>query len=53
MQLLKSWQPRFRSDDAFGVRKADGELLKKVNASLAKLKANGTLKTILTKHGIQ
>lgn len=53
VQLVKSWQPLFSSDDAFGVRKADGELLKKVNASLAKLKSNGTLKTILTKYGIE
>jgi polar amino acid transport system substrate-binding protein len=51
VQLVKSWQPLFSSDDAFGVRKTDGELLKKINASLSKLKANGTLKAILTKYG--
>jgi polar amino acid transport system substrate-binding protein len=51
VHLVKSWQPLFSSDDAFGVRKTDGDLMKKVNTSLAKLKANGTLKTILTKYG--
>ena len=25
VQLVKSWQPLFRSDDAFGVRKTDGD----------------------------
>jgi polar amino acid transport system substrate-binding protein len=51
LQLVKSWRPLFSSDDAFGVRKADGNLLRKINVSLAKLKADGTLKTILTKYG--
>jgi polar amino acid transport system substrate-binding protein len=51
VHLVKSWQPLFSSDDAFGVRKSDGELLKKINASLTKIKANGTLKAILTKYG--
>jgi polar amino acid transport system substrate-binding protein len=51
VKLVKSYQPLVNSVDAFGVRKGDGELLKKINASLAKLKADGTLKTILTKYG--
>jgi polar amino acid transport system substrate-binding protein len=51
VQLVKSWQPLYSSVDAFGVRKTDGDLLKKVNASLAKLKANGTLQAILSKYG--
>ena len=35
------------------VRKSDGELLQKVNASLAKLKANGTIDKILAKWGLE
>jgi polar amino acid transport system substrate-binding protein len=34
------------------VRKNDGELLKKINASLAKLKADGRLDKILAKWGL-
>ncbi len=51
VQLVKSWKPLFSSDDAFSVRKSDGDLLKKINTSLAKLKADGTLKAILSKYG--
>jgi polar amino acid transport system substrate-binding protein len=51
VQLVKSWQSLFSSDDAFGVRKTDGDLLKKINVSLGKLKANGALRAILTKYG--
>jgi polar amino acid transport system substrate-binding protein len=31
------------------VRKSDGELLKRINASLAKLRADGTIDKILAK----
>jgi polar amino acid transport system substrate-binding protein len=51
VKLVKSYQPMVNSVDALGVRKTDGELLKKINTSLAKLKADGTLTTILTKYG--
>jgi len=51
VRLAKSWKPLFSSDDAFSVRKTDGELLKKINVSLAKLKDNGTLKMLLSKYG--
>ena len=36
-----------------GVRKTDQELLKKINASLAKLKADGTVDKILEKWGLK
>jgi len=36
---------------AIGIRKSDAELLAKINASLAKLKANGTIAKILGKWG--
>ena len=38
---------------AVGVRKSDTELLGKINASLAKLKANGALDKILDKWGLK
>jgi ABC-type amino acid transport substrate-binding protein len=38
--------------DALGVRKTDGELLKKINMSLAKLKADGSMKSIFANCGI-
>ena len=36
-----------------GVRKTDTELLKKINVSLAKLNANGTVDKILTKWSLK
>jgi polar amino acid transport system substrate-binding protein len=36
-----------------GVRKTDQDLLKRINAGLAKIKENGTLKQILTKWGLE
>ena len=36
-----------------GVRKGDTELLAKINTSLAKLKANGTVEKILDKWGLK
>lgn len=51
LKLVKSYQPLVQSVDAFSVRKSDGELLKKINLSLAKLHANGTVKSILSTYG--
>ena len=52
VKLVKFYRPLINSIDAFSVRKTDGELLKKINVSLAKLKANGILKAVLTKYGV-
>ncbi len=51
LRMAKSYLPRVVSPYAFGVRKTDTALLAKINTSLAKLKADGTLPTILTKYG--
>jgi len=51
LQLVKSYQPLVKSADAFSVRKGDGELLSKINISLAKMQANGTVRKILDKYG--
>jgi polar amino acid transport system substrate-binding protein len=36
-----------------GARKDDGDMLKKIDTSLAKLKADGTVKAIFIKYGIE
>ena len=53
VRLVKSYKATILGSIGIGVRKSDGELLKKVDASLAKLKADGTLKQILAKWGLE
>lgn len=52
LRLVTSFKPTIVGSIGIGVRKSDAELLKKVNASLAKLKANGTVDKILAKWGL-
>ena len=52
LRLVKSFKSTIVGSIGIGVRKSDGELLKKVNASLVKLKANGTIDKILAKWGL-
>jgi polar amino acid transport system substrate-binding protein len=52
VRLVKSYKATILGSIGIGARKSDGELLKKVDASLAKLKADGTLKQILAKWGL-
>jgi polar amino acid transport system substrate-binding protein len=52
VRLVDSYKPTIVGTVAIGIRKGDQELLKKVNASLAKLKSNGTLDKILEKWGL-
>jgi polar amino acid transport system substrate-binding protein len=51
LQLVKSYKPMFSGRVAFGLRKSDGELLRKIDAAIEKLKANGTVAKILAKYG--
>ena len=51
MRLVDAYKPVTVGTVAIGVRKSDTELLAKINASLAKLKANGTIGKILEKWG--
>jgi polar amino acid transport system substrate-binding protein len=51
VRLVRSYKPTIVGSVAFGVRKSDGELLKRLNTSLAKLKADGTVKRVLAKWG--
>jgi polar amino acid transport system substrate-binding protein len=52
IRLVKSYKAVVTGSIGIGVRKSDGELLKKVNAGLAKVKADGTLDKILAKWGL-
>ncbi|WP_375776404.1 ABC transporter substrate-binding protein [Bradyrhizobium sp. ma5] len=51
VRLVDGYKPVTVGTVAIGIRKSDTELLTKINASLAKLKANGTIAKILEKWG--
>lgn len=51
VRLVRSYKPTIPGSVAFGVRKSDGELVRRLNTSLAKLQANGTVKRVLAKWG--
>ena len=52
LRLVKSYKSIILGSIGIGMRKGDPELLKKINASLDKLKANGTVDKILAKWGL-
>ena len=52
VRLVKSYKATIPGSVGIGVRKSDGELLKKINASLAKMKADGRLDKLLAKWGL-
>jgi polar amino acid transport system substrate-binding protein len=52
VRLVKSYKATIPGSVAIGVRKSDGELLSKINASLAKMKADGRLDKLLAKWGL-
>ncbi|WP_420966088.1 ABC transporter substrate-binding protein [Bradyrhizobium sp. B120] len=51
VRLVDGYKPVTVGTVAIGIRKSDTELLAKINTSLAKLKANGTIAKILEKWG--
>src|SRR5260221_9450313 len=53
VRLVDSYKPATVGTVSIGIRKSDTELLGKINASLAKLKANGALDKILDKWGLK
>jgi polar amino acid transport system substrate-binding protein len=53
VRLVDSYKPTIVGSVAIGVRKGEADLLGKINASLAKLKANGELDKILDKWGLK
>jgi len=52
-RLVKSYKPTIPGSVAIGLRQSDTELLGRINTSLAKLKADGTLTKILAKWGLE
>jgi polar amino acid transport system substrate-binding protein len=53
VRIVDSYKPTIVGSVGIGVRKADQELLGKINTSLAKLKADGTVAKILEKWGLK
>lgn len=53
VKLVPTYEPKMTGNLGIGVRKTDAELLKKINVSLAKLRANGTLDQILVKWNLK
>ncbi len=52
-RLVGSYQPRIVGSIGIGVRKGDGELLGRINESLARLKASGTIDRIVADWKLQ
>ena len=52
-RIVEGYKPTTIGSVGIGVRKGDTELLAKINTSLAKLKANGTVAKILDKWGLK
>ena len=52
-RIVEDYKPTTIGSVGIGVRKGDTELLAKINTSLAKLKANGTVAKILDKWGLK
>jgi polar amino acid transport system substrate-binding protein len=52
-RIVKTFKPTITGSIGIGVRKGDAELLKKVDTALAAMKADGTVKKILAKWGLE
>jgi len=52
-EISQSYEPRYVNPNAIGARKDDADLLKKIEASLAKLKSAGTARAIFAKYGVE
>lgn len=53
VRIVTSYQPATAVPGiAFGLRKSDGELLRRIDASLSKLQADGSVKKILANYGL-
>lgn len=53
VRLQKGYKPMTVGSVGIGVRKSDPDLLKRIDGALAKMKAHGSLKAILTKWGLE
>jgi polar amino acid transport system substrate-binding protein len=52
-RLVSTYEPKLTGSVGFGVRKSDSELLAKINDALAKLRADGTLDTIVARWNLR
>jgi polar amino acid transport system substrate-binding protein len=52
LKRVEGYQPRVPTPAGFGFRKTDTDLIAQINKSLAKLKTDGTVKTIFAKYDI-
>ena len=52
-KLVPTYEPKLTGNIGIGVRKDEPELLQKINASLAKLRANGSIDKILAKWNLK
>jgi polar amino acid transport system substrate-binding protein len=52
LRAVPTYKSRFPVENSFAVAKGNAQLLAKLNASLAKLKADGTIKGIFAKYGL-
>jgi len=52
-RMVATYEPNLTGSIGIAVRKSDSELLKKINASLAKLRADGTIDQILAKWNLK
>lgn len=50
LQVVSSYEPKLKLSVAFGFRKGESELVQKINGSLAKLMADGTVRGIFAKY---
>ena len=53
VRLVKSYKPMVVGSVGIGVRKADQDLLRRINGGLGKIRDNGALKQVLTKWGLE
>lgn len=53
LRIVSTWESRVRNPGGFMLNKGQDQLLAKINASLAKLKANGAALAIFQKHGME
>jgi len=53
VRLVKTYRPANFASIAFVVRKTDGELLTQIDTSLARLQADGTVKNLAAKWGLE
>jgi ABC-type amino acid transport substrate-binding protein len=52
-QISQFYQPKWVNANSIGARKGEEALVKKIDVSLAKFKADGTVKAIFAKFGIE